>query len=153
MAIIRWALSLLVVGFLIFFGATKFTGAAHIFPLIEYRASGLGVPYAEFIYPWANYAVGALEVVAGAMALVPGARAIGAPLAVPLFAGAVAFHLSPLLGVETPVGFAPSTPASHIASGGPFTSADFSAETTSVLFLAAIGLLTLSIVNAVLSRR
>ena len=51
MAILRWGLALAVGGFLIFFGVMKFTGGAHIFPFIEYKAAAAGVPFADFAYP------------------------------------------------------------------------------------------------------
>lgn len=152
MAILRWILALGVGGFLIFFGVTKFTGGAHIFPYIEYKASGLGIPFAEFAYPLLNYAVGALEIVAGALVVLPMTRKLGAGVAILPFFGAVMFHLSPLLGVSTPIGYAEDLPADVLANGGPFALADFAPEMTTALFMIAVGGLLAAIVNLIVQR-
>lgn len=156
MNIFKWILSLAVGGFLIVFGITKFTGGAHIFPLIEYKATALGFPMADLFFPLVNYATGALELVAGVLVILPMTRQrIGAPLAVLPFLGAVVFHLSPLLGVVTPTGYNDAAPDfdEAIASGGGFVREHFTSETTPTLFALAAVFLILAIVNAVLHRR
>ena len=154
--IIRWVLSLAVGGFLIMMGITKFTGGAHIFPLIEMKALGLGFPMADLFFPLVNYATGTLEVVAGALVILPMTRAkFGAPLAVLPFLGAVVFHLSPLLGVVTPTGYAEGADGleAALASGSGFTAEHFTAETGPMLFAMAAGFLVLAIINFALHRR
>lgn len=152
MIFLRWGLALGVGGFLLFMGFTKFTGGAHIFPYIEYKAAGLGVPFAELAFPLGNLATGVLEMLAGVLVILPMTRRIGAPLAVLPFLGAVGFHLSPFLGVSTPAGYADPRPADVLATGGPFAASDFSPEMTTALFmLAAAGLLA-AIVNLIVQR-
>lgn len=156
MNIAKWILSLVVGGFLIVMGITKFTGGAHIFPLIEMQASGLGFPMADLFFPLVNYATGALEVVAGTLVILPMTRAkIGAPLAVLPFLGAVVFHISPLLGVVTPNGYAEGADGldAALAAGKGFTPEHFTAETGPSLFIMAAAFLVLAIVNAALHRR
>ena len=148
---LRWILALGVGGFLLFFGFAKFTGGAHIFPYIEFKAGELGLPFAEFAYPLANYATGGLELLAGALLILPVTRKIGAGLAVLPFLGAVLFHLSPALGVVTPASYADPKPTEALAAGGPFTASDFAGETSVLFMMAAAGLL-LSIVNLIVQR-
>ncbi|MGF1543948.1 MAG: hypothetical protein ACFB00_05535 [Parvularculaceae bacterium] len=149
----HWILTAVVGLFLVAFGALKFTDGAHIFPLIEYKASAIGAPFAELVYPQLNYVVGATEILAGLLTLLPFTRRFGASFAVLPFVGAAAFHLSPLLGVTTPVGYAGGTPPVALPNGGPFAASDFAAETTPVLFALAAGMLVLSLINASLARR
>ena len=156
MTIAKWILSLAVGGFLIMMGITKFTGGAHIFPLIEMKALGLGFPLADLFFPLVNYATGTLEVVAGALVILPMTRAkFGAPLAVLPFLGAVVFHLSPLLGVVTPNGYAEGAESldAALVSGSGFTAEHFTAETGPTLFAMAAVFLVLAIVNFALHRR
>ena len=156
MNIVKWLLSLAVGGFLIVFGITKFTGGAHIFPLIEMNAVGLGFPLADLFFPLVNYATGLLELVAGALVILPMTRTkIGAPLAVLPFLGAVVFHLSPLLGVVTPNGYAEGAEGleAALSAGTGFVPEHFTAETGPSLFALAAVFLVLAIVNAVLHRR
>ena len=156
MNILKWILSLAVGGFLIMMGITKFTGGAHIFPLIEMQAFGMGFPMADLFFPLVNYATGALEVVAGALVILPQTRAkIGAPLAVLPFLGAVVFHLSPLLGVVTPMGYAEGAEGleAALAAGSGFTPEHFTAEAGPALFAMAAGFLLLAIINFALHRR
>ncbi len=155
MSIVKWLLSLAIGGFLIVFGITKFTGGAHIFPLIEMNATALGFPMADLFFPLVNYATGALELVAGALVILPMTRArIGANLAVLPFLGAVVFHLSPLLGVMTPAGYAQGADGleAALASGGGFVREHFTAETGPELFALAVVFLLLAIVNAALHK-
>ncbi len=147
MALLRWVLALAVGGFLVFFGVMKFTGGAHIFPYIEYKAAAAGVPFAELAYPLGNYATGALELVAGILLIVPATRALGSKLAVLPFLGAVGFHLSPFLGVTTPDGYADPKPAEVLAAGGPFARSDFSEGASMALFIIAVAGLVAAIIN------
>lgn len=147
MAILRWALALGLGGFLVFFGVMKFTGGAHIFPYIEYKAGGAGVPLAELAYPLGNYATGALELVAGLLLILPATRALGSKIALLPFLGAVGFHLSPILGVTTPDGFADPKPVEVLAAGGPFARPDFSEAASMSLFIMALAGLVAAIIN------
>ena len=152
MAILRWMLALGLGGFLIFFGVMKFTGGAHIFPYIEYKASAAGVPFAEMAYPLGAYATGALELVAGLLLIAPMTRSLGSKLAVLPFLGAVAFHLSPFLGVTTPDGYADPKPVDMLAAGGPFARSDFSEGASMALFMMAVAGLAASIVNVFIQK-
>ncbi|MEO0399894.1 MAG: hypothetical protein AAF224_10800 [Pseudomonadota bacterium] len=153
MTYIRWGAALIIGGFLLFFGATKFSGGAHIFPYIEYKATALNFPFADLFYPFVNWATGALEIVAGALLILPMTRRLGAGLAVLPFLGAIGFHLSPLLGVVTPDGYAAIAPSEALVLGGPFTASDFSAASSPALFTIAAAMLVVAIVNVVLQRR
>lgn len=152
MAIVKWVLALGVGGFLLMMGITKFTGGAHIFPYIEFNATGMGLPLAGLAYPLGNYATGLLEVVAGVMVILPMTRRIGAPLSVLPFLGAVIFHLSPLLGVSTPAAYADPKPVEALSAGGPFAASDFSPEMTTALFMLALAGLIAAIVNMIVQR-
>ncbi|MEM9169430.1 MAG: hypothetical protein AAGC56_07220 [Pseudomonadota bacterium] len=153
MAIVKWVLSLTLGGFLIFFGAMKFAGGAHIFPFIEHRAEAMGLPFAGLFYPIVNWATGALELLAGVLVILPATRRIGAALAAAPFLGAVGFHLSPLLGVSTPNGYADPPPAAALEAGGPFLREHFTQATSPVLFTIALAMLVAALVNAALHRR
>ena len=91
-------------------------------------------------------------VAAGLLLVLPPTRQFGAKLAIFPFLGAVTFHLSPLLGVSTPAGFANPKPLEVLADGGPFGASDFSPEMTTALFAIAVGGLILSIINAIVQR-
>jgi len=152
MTIVKWGLALAVGGFLLMFGFMKFSGGAHIFPFIELKASAAGVPFAALAFPLGNYATGALEVLAGALLIIPATRQLGAKLAVLPFLGAVLFHLSPFLGISTPTGYADPKPVDVLAAGGPFARTDFAAtETTALFMMAAVGLVA-AIVNVIVQR-
>ena len=167
MGLVSWLLSLAVGGFLIVFGITKFTGGAHIFPLIEMKATALGFPMADLFYPLVNYATGTLEIVAGILVILPMTRQrIGAPLAVVPFLGAFVFHLSPLLGIKVPAGYtileanaanavaAGSRPVdAALAAGSGFQPEHFQGPDTYALFGLATLFLVLAILNALLHRR
>ncbi|MEM7005089.1 MAG: hypothetical protein AAF498_04355 [Pseudomonadota bacterium] len=155
MNIAKWILSLTVGGLLILFGITKFTGGAHIFPLIELKATAIGFPMADLFFPLVNYLVGGLEVAAGVLVILPATRrAFGALLAVVPFFGAVLFHLSPLLGVVTPNGYAEGADglSEALASGTGFETAHFTADAGPALFIIASLLLVLSAANAYLHK-
>ena len=153
MAILRWGLALAVGGFLIFFGVMKFTGGAHIFPFIEYKAAAAGVPFADFAYPLGNYATGALELLAGILLILPMTRTVGAKLAILPFLGAVLFHLSPYLGVTTPDGYADPKPIEALAAGGPFVRSDFSEGASMALFTIALTGLVAAIINVFVQKK
>ena len=110
--------------FLISSGAAKF-GGGHVFQYIEHK-SGI-----EFFHPFTNYMVGAAEVVAGALILFRRTRLAGAVVASFVMVGAVAFHLSPWLGVSVPTGLTEGATA-------PWTAEDFVATTTIAPFVLAI---------------
>jgi len=152
MGIVKWGFALGVGGFLLMMGFMKFTGEAHIFPYIEYMASSEGLPFAEFAFPLGNLATASLEVLAGFLLIVPMTRRMGAHLAVLPFLGAVVFHLSPVLGVTTPTGFADPKPLAALADGGPFTRADFSAAESNMLFMMAAVGLAAAIINLIVQR-
>lgn len=153
MSILKWVLALIVGGFLLAFGAMKFTGGAHIFPYIEYKATALGFPMADLFFPLVNYATGALEIVAGILVILPMTRLIGSKLAVLPLLGATVFHLSPLLGVTTPDGYSVPAPAEALAAGGPFLRDHFSTGESMTLFSMAVGMLVVAIINAIIQRR
>ena len=153
MTILKWVLALVVGGFLIMMGVMKFTGGAHIFQFIEFKAASAGVPFAALAYPLGNYATGLLEVASGALLILPMTRQLGAKLSVLPLLGAVVFHLSPLLGVTTPDGFADPAPTAALAAGGPFVRTDFSTGESNMLFMMAAGMLVVAIINVVVQRR
>ena len=160
MTIAKWVLSLAVGGFLIVFGITKFTGGAHIFPLIEMKATALGFPGAGLFYPVANYLTGILELAAGVLVILPMTRkSIGAPLAILPFLGAFVFHISPLLGVITPNGYAIGADGldEALAAGSGFTADHFTSaaagEVGPALFILAVVFLILAVANFVIHRR
>lgn len=150
--VLRWALALGIGGLLVFFGVMKFTGAAHIFPYMEYKMAGEGIAVADYVYPWMNYATGALEILAGALLILPFTRRVGSLLAALPFLGAVAFHLSPYLGTSTPDGYSDPKPVDVLAAGGPFARSDFTEATSMTLFIIACVGLAAAIVNLVVQR-
>lgn len=135
--VLTYALSLI----LVFSGFAKFAGG-HVFAYIEQR-SGI-----DLFDPLIGYATGVVEIIAGVMIAVPRTRFVGAVTAAAVMVGAVGFHLSPWLGVSMPVGFADGAAA-------PWTTADFTTETTSFTFVLAIITLlrSLSIVRSELRTR
>jgi len=149
MMALRWLLALAVGGFLIMFGGMKFSGGAHIFPYMEYKAAGAGLPFAEYAYPMGNYATGALELIAGLLVILPATRRFGAVLCVLPFLGAVIAHLSPALGVTTPTGYADPKPVEALSAGGPFAAGDFAATDSNMLFMMAAGGLVAAIINLI----
>jgi hypothetical protein len=62
------------------------------------------------------------------------------------------FHLSPLLGVLTPTGYADPKPVDVISAGGPFARTDFSAAESNVLFIMAAAGLAAAIINLIVQR-
>ncbi len=110
--------------FLISSGAAKF-GGGHVFQYIEHK-SGI-----DLFHPFSNYVVGTAEVVAGAFILFRRTRLAGASIASLLMIGAVAFHLSPWLGVAVPTGLAEG-------ASSPWAADDFAGTTTVAPFVMAI---------------
>lgn len=153
MTIVKWIFALGVGGFLIFMGAMKFSGGAHIFPFIEYKATTAGLPFAEIAFPLGNWATGGLELVAGLLLIMPMTRKLGSHLAVLPFLGAVAFHLSPVLGVVTPDGYADPKPIEALAAGGPFAATDFSVSESNALFMMAFAGLVAAAINFVIQKK
>jgi len=153
MAILKWIFSLAVGGFLLFFGYLKFSGAAFIFPYIEYKSGAAGLPLAEFAYPLGNYLVGGTEILAGILVILPMTRKIGSLFAVMPFLGAVIMHLTPYLGTVTPVDFAIPKPLDALKAGEGFVRTDFTAETGTALFTVAAVMLVVAIVNMFIQRR
>ncbi len=144
MTIAKWGLALILGLFLIAFGLMKFTGA-HIFQFIEANAAAKALPFAGLFHPLLNGLVGVAELGAGLLIVAPlflsgplGAemanrlRVLGGLLGLGVIGGAIVFHLSPYLGVNTPGGF------SAQSDGAPWTYADFTEERAPVLFIMAV---------------
>lgn len=155
MTLAKWILSLAIGGFLIMFGITKFTGGAHIFPLIEMKATAAGLPFSDLFFPLVNYATGALELIAGLAIIMPMTRkSFGALLAIVPFLGAFVFHISPFLGVITPNGYAENADGleAALAAGSGFEPSHFTVDSSPFLFVLATGFLILALANAYLHR-
>ncbi len=110
--------------FLISAGVAKFT-TGHVFQYIEFK-SGIDV-----FYPFVNNLTGIAEILAGAAILYRPTRLAGSAAAAALMIGAVAFHLSPWLGVSIPTGLTDD-------AASPWDAADFAASTSSMTFFLAI---------------
>ena len=110
--------------FLVSAGIAKFT-TGHVFQYIEYQ-SGI-----DFFYPFVNNLTGIAEIAAGLAILCRPTRLAGSLLASALMVGAIAFHLSPWLGVSIPTGLADG-------AATPWDATDFTTSTTSVSFFLAI---------------
>ena len=110
--------------FLISAGAAKF-GGGHVFQYIEHQ-SGI-----DLFHPFSSYVVGAAEVTAGVLILFRRTRLAGVVVASFVMIGAVAFHLSPWLGVSVPTGLTEGAAA-------PWTADDFVTTTTVAPFVLAI---------------
>lgn len=115
--------------FLVSAGISKFTGG-HVFAYIEYQ-SGF-----DLFDPYVAALTGVAEIVAGSLLLFRRTRLLGATLGGIVMAGAVAFHLSPWLGVAPPTGFAEG-------AASPWTAADFGGDTSVAPFVLA----TISLVS------
>ncbi|MEL7019414.1 MAG: hypothetical protein AAGL18_11880, partial [Pseudomonadota bacterium] len=127
--------------------------AAFIFPYIEYKAGTGGLPFADLAYPAGNWLVGATEIIAGILVLLPFTRRWGSIVGVLPFLGAAVIHLSPYLGTVTPLDFAAEKPAAALAAGSGFVREHFTSETGNTLFLIAVTMLVVSIVNVIIQRR
>jgi len=101
MTILRWILALVLAGLFLFMASFKFmpefTGEANpVFPLI---AKNTGIALVE---PYFRWLTGALELLTGLLLLVPRTRMTGALLGLCIMIGALASHLTPILGIEVP---------------------------------------------------
>ena len=110
--------------FLISAGLAKFT-TGHVFQYIEFT-SGI-----DLFYPFVNNLTGVAEILAGLAIVYRPTRLIGAIGAASLMLGAVAFHLSPWLGVSIPTGLADGAVS-------PWDASDFTTTTSSTTFMLAI---------------
>ncbi len=150
MAIVKWLLAIVTGGFLVAFGVMKFT-TAHIFQFIEAKATLEGLPLADLFHPEVNAVVGGAEIAAGALILLgvllslDNIRRLGALLAVALIGGAVGFHLSPYLGINTPTGLSVNAAAPWEIPAD-FTPA-IPAEYPPVLFYIAVVMGGVAVVN------
>ncbi len=98
---ISWSLAIVLALFLIFMGAQKFTDPNAVF---SYIAVTTGINAFE---PWVRRFIGAAEIVSALLLLWPPVRRFGLLLALVVLCGAIGFHLSPFLGINAPVSFAP----------------------------------------------
>lgn len=96
--VLSWTFGLMLAALLFAVGIQKFVGLDPnpVFGLIEAR-SGL-----EFFEPGMRYVTGVLEMIAVALVLWPATRIRGAQLGLIVSLGAIAFHLSPWLGIQLP---------------------------------------------------
>lgn len=127
--------------FLISAGIAKFT-TGHVFQYIEFT-SGI-----DLFYPFVNNLTGIAEVLAGLAILSPRTRLVGALGAAGLMVGAIAFHLSPWLGISIPTGMTDGAAA-------PWDATDFTVSTSSASFMLAIvsAIRSASIVRTELRKR
>ena len=93
MKAIKWGTALLLSVFFIFMGVQKFGSENVIFATIAAK-SGIA-----FFEPFVRVLVGASELIAAAMLILPAARFLGAMLGLGILFGAIGFHLSPWLGI------------------------------------------------------
>ncbi|MBL4616061.1 MAG: DoxX family protein [Robiginitomaculum sp.] len=94
-------LSVLLSLFLIFMGVQKFLGPN---PVFSYLAETTGF---ELFEPGIRILTGIMEMIAALLLLWPAMRKCGGLLAAAVIGGALVFHLSPFLGINAPVAFAP----------------------------------------------
>lgn len=97
MTYVKHALAILLGAALIFFGAQKFGAENFIFERIADRS---GISLFE---PLIRRVTGVMEIIGGLMLLLPATRSLGALVATGVVGGAILFHLSPWLGVHTPM--------------------------------------------------
>ena len=124
--LLKHAPAVLLAAFLAMMGAQKFGAQNIIFATIAER-SGVGL-----FEPQIRMLVGAGEVGAALLLLLPRTRILGALGAIAIIGGAIGFHLSPWLGIS--VAMAPD------------------AAPTSMLFMMALGSLLLAVVVLILAR-
>lgn len=101
MTALRWILALALAGLFLFMASFKFmpelTGEANpVFPLI---AKNTGIALVE---PYLRWLTGAMELIAGLLLIMPRTRLAGAALGLCIMIGALASHLTPILGIEVP---------------------------------------------------
>ena len=98
--LLSWALALGFAGALVFLvGLPKFVGPDPN-PIFALLAGRTGVALFE---PYIRYATGAAELTAALLLIIPRTRFFGALIAGGVTLGAIGFHLSPWLGVSTPM--------------------------------------------------
>ncbi len=148
MKILGWIVASVLGVFLIAMGVMKFTGA-HVFAYIEARAMAENLPFAAHFHPYVNDAVGVAEILAGVLIILPTTRFWAGLLGLAVICGAIVFHLSPYLGVDTPTGFAEGAVAPWELSD--FTPSDPD-EYSPFLFYIALVMAALALVNLTLSR-
>jgi len=100
MTLLRWILAIVLAIFFVIMGVQKLTGPS---PVFQYIAEHSGMAFFE---PQVRLATGAAEITAAVLILVPRTRILGTLLALAVLGGALAFHLSPWLGINAPVRFA-----------------------------------------------
>ena len=100
MTVLRWMLAVILSIFFIIMGVQKFGGPN---PVFQYIADHSGMAFFE---PQVRLATGTAEITAALLVLVPRTRIFGALLAIAVLGGALAFHVSPWLGINAPVAFA-----------------------------------------------
>lgn len=98
---IRWIVALVLAALFLFMASFKFmpelTGEANpVFPLI---AKNTGIALVE---PYLRWITGVMEIIAGLLLIMPRTRLAGAGLALCIMIGALASHLTPILGMEVP---------------------------------------------------
>lgn len=93
MTAIKWGTALLLSVFFIFMGVQKFGSENVIFATIAAK-SGIA-----FFEPYVRVLVGASELIAAALLILPATRFLGAILGLGILFGAIGFHLSPWLGI------------------------------------------------------
>lgn len=123
---LKHAPALLLAAFLAMMGLQKFGAENVIFATIAER-SGIGL-----FEPAIRMLVGAGEIAAAALLVLPKTRLLGALGAVAIIGGAIGFHLSPWLGISVAMG-----PG---------------AEPTSMLFMMAVGTFILAAIALILAR-
>lgn len=89
----KWGVSLLLAVFFVFMGVQKFGSENVIFATIAER-SGIGL-----FEPTVRMLVGASEILAAVLLVIPATRFLGALLGLGILFGAIGFHLSPWLGI------------------------------------------------------
>ena len=96
--VLSWTLAIGLAVLLLFVVEQQLFGSTPnpVFGMVAVR-SGMG-----FFEPWARYATVIVELVAVALVLWPRTRARGALLSLVIAVGAIAFHLSPWLGMAVP---------------------------------------------------
>lgn len=104
--IIKYGPVTLLAAFLIMMGVQKFGAENIIFAIIAERS---GIALFE---PQIRILTGVLELIAALLLVIPRVRTLGVLLAFGLIGGAVAFHLSPWLGIM--ISMAPGAPATPV---------------------------------------
>jgi len=116
-----------------------------VFGLIAAR-SGIG-----FFEPGLRYLTGVLELAAAVMLIIPRTRGWGARLAAAVVIGALAFHLSPWLGIQVPD---PEVVSRALALGHTAAAIDANNLPTDngAMFILALAILALSVMSILAER-